>query len=67
MNMGVAEAYRSRGIGAALIAKAETYLKEQRICAVALDVFMFNTNAQKLCEKPGFKTIEKHMFKSFAD
>ncbi len=67
LNMGVAEAYRRRGIGAALIAKAETYLKEQGICAMELDVFMFNTNAQKLYEKIGFKTIEKHMFKSFAD
>lgn len=67
LNMGVAEAYRRRGIGAALIAEAEIYLKEQGIFAVELDVFMFNTNAQKLYEKLGFKTIEQHRFKRLAD
>lgn len=50
--------HRHQGIAQALIARAEEYLISKNIRAVELDVFTFNTPADQLYDKIGYKNLK---------
>jgi ribosomal protein S18 acetylase RimI-like enzyme len=52
----VAAAARSRGVGRALMARAEDWAREREIPTVELNVFSFNVAAQRLYEDLGYRT-----------
>ena len=51
---------QGKGIGYAALTFLETELKKQGIKRIELGVFAFNTNAQKLYKKLGYKEIGKN-------
>lgn len=53
-DISVSEAFRSQGIGSALIKKAESYAVEKNAAYVALHVENSNTFAMKLYERLGY-------------
>lgn len=50
--------HRHQGIAQALIARAEEYLISKNIRAIELDVFTFNTPADQLYDKIGYKNLK---------
>ncbi len=61
--LGVAEAYRRRGIGRALMAAAEAWALEQGAQDIELQVYEFNEGAQALYRETGYKTTMRRMNK----
>lgn len=53
-DISVSEAFRSQGIGSALIKKAESYAAEKNAAYIALHVEVSNTSALKLYERLGY-------------
>ena len=53
-DISVSEAFRSQGIGSALIKKAESYAVEKNAAYIALHVENSNTSAIKLYERLGY-------------
>jgi ribosomal protein S18 acetylase RimI-like enzyme len=53
-DISVSEAFRSQGIGSALIKKAESYAAEKNAAYIALHVDVSNTSALKLYERLGY-------------
>ena len=63
LNLGVDEAYRSKGIGTKLIEYAEDFVLKQGGEALDLNVFAFNKRAIKLYERLGYKITDVSMRK----
>jgi ribosomal protein S18 acetylase RimI-like enzyme len=60
--IGVLKPYRRKGIGTSLILRGMEYLKSRDMTEVELGVDDLNeTEAIKLYEKVGFKTVRKHL------
>ncbi len=57
-HMAVAEAFRRRGVGAALLGRALDALKDEGIAKVALLVFRYNEPGNAFWEKMGFSLRE---------
>ena len=53
-HMSVAEKYRKKGIGSALVKKCLESFKNEKISKVALLVFKYNENGNAFWEKQGF-------------
>ena len=53
-DISVSEAFRSQGIGSALIKKAESYAAEKNAAYIALHVEVSNTSALKLYARLGY-------------
>lgn len=62
-NLGVDETYQRRGIGIALLEKAEDFLRERGAEAVELNVFSFNQRAQAFYKKCGYQALEVNLQK----
>lgn len=59
-SMGVTEEFRGQGIGTALIAEAESWLKKEGIQLFDIDFYCFNREAEKLYEKLGFQELKHY-------
>ncbi len=56
-NVAVAEAYRCRGVGFALVDAVKERARQQGVCRIFLEVRASNRAAQSLYEKKDFKTV----------
>jgi ribosomal protein S18 acetylase RimI-like enzyme len=60
----VSRAYQRRGIGGALVRRAEAWAAEQGIEHIELVVHEFNATALALYEKLGYATLSRRMWRS---
>ena len=60
-NLGVREGQRGKGIGWALMAYAEGWAKEKGAVDIELNVYEFNTYAQRLYQQMGYEVISKRI------
>jgi ribosomal-protein-alanine N-acetyltransferase len=58
MKVAVHPQARGRGIASLLMSQVLAALKEKKVATLELDVEILKTNAQRLYEKFGFKTLE---------
>ena len=56
-DLSVTEAYRDRGVGTALIRRAEAYWKQLGLPHIIFHVEKSNENAQRLYERLGFRVL----------
>ena len=59
----VFEAFRGRGFGRELLARAEEFARAHRSCAISLNVFSPNRGAIALYTSAGFDPVSQHMSK----
>ena len=59
-SIAVDENYRGKGIGTALLKAAETATKKKKISVIEINVYTFNSNAEKLYDKLGYKDIKHY-------
>ncbi len=59
-SIGVETNYRRCGIGTALMRAAEEYLKTSGVRAIEIDVFTFNTEAERLYAALGYEDIKHY-------
>lgn len=64
-DISVSEAFRSQGIGSALIKKAESYAAEINAAYIALHVESSNTSALKLYERLGYSVRQNEKNRLF--
>lgn len=57
--VSVTASARGRGVGRALMARAEDWARERGIATIELNVFSFNTAAQRLYEDLGYRTSSR--------
>jgi GNAT superfamily N-acetyltransferase len=63
----VTDSARSRGVGAALLAKAEEVAREQGAFSLALESAHWRTRAHDFYERQGMTDAARHFIKVFAD
>lgn len=63
----VEEGFREKGIGKKLMDKAEEWILEKGASLIELNVWEFNTTAQRFYENRGFETISRKMRKRLDD
>lgn len=61
--IGVLEGWRGRGIGSALIERAETWARAEGLDALVLDVASENEGARGLYERMGYVPVSDHLGK----
>jgi GNAT superfamily N-acetyltransferase len=61
--LGIAAAWRRRGIGRALMDAAHEWARQHGVCRVLLNVWEFNEGAQALYASLGYTTINRNMAK----
>lgn len=57
-SIGVEEKFRGQGVGTALMKYAEQFLRDKNIKVFNIDVYSFNSGAEKLYDKLGFEDIK---------
>ena len=59
-SIAVDKNYHGKGIGTALLKSAEEAVKKKKISVMEMDVYTFNTDAEKLYNKLGYKDIKSY-------
>jgi ribosomal protein S18 acetylase RimI-like enzyme len=57
--------YRRKGVGRALMEKAEVWIKDKGVGEIGLHVYEFNKEAIEFYEKLGYNTRSRRMYKRF--
>ena len=63
-DLAVRREWRGRGIGRALLARAEQWAQARQVGAIELNVWEFNAGARALYERLGYATFSRKMGKA---